>query len=56
MMTALNSELFQFAMSEKAKPLLDLVNKHIKENVVPISEEFFALHKHREDRWSRHPR
>ena len=50
-MTTLNSELFQLAMSEKAKPLLDLVNKHIKENVVPISEEFFALHKEKEDRW-----
>jgi len=55
-MTALNSELFQLAMSERAKPLLDLVNKHIKENVVPISEEFFALHKEKEDRWSWHPR
>ena len=35
-MTALSSELFQLAMSEKAKPLLDLVNKHIKENVVKL--------------------
>ena len=36
-MSTLNSELFQLAMSEEAKPLLDLVNKHIKDNVVPWS-------------------
>ncbi len=52
----LDSDLFQLAMSEKAQPLMDGVKKHIKENVEPISEEFFALEKDKEDRWSWHPR
>ena len=55
-MPDLDSDLFQLAMSEKAQPLMDGVKKHIQENVVPISEEFFALEKDKEDRWSWHPR
>jgi acyl-CoA dehydrogenase len=55
-MPDLDSDLFQLAMSEKAQPLMDGVKKHIKENVEPISEEFFALEKDKEDRWSWHPR
>ncbi|MCB1645662.1 MAG: acyl-CoA dehydrogenase family protein [Pseudomonadales bacterium] len=43
-------------MSEQAQPLMDAVQKHIKENVEPITEEFFALDKVKEDRWSWHPR
>ncbi len=49
-------ELFDLAMSAKAQPLLDAVKKHIAENVDPISEEFEALHKEKDDPWSWHPR
>lgn len=48
--------LFNLAMSEKAQPLLFAVRKHIEENVAPITEEFFALEKGKENRWSYHPR
>ena len=39
-------------MSEKAKPLLEAVKKHITDNVAPISAEFFRLGEGRADRWS----
>ncbi len=42
-------------MSEKAKPLLAAVTKHIRENVDPITEEFFRLGEGRADRWSYAP-
>ncbi len=48
--------LFNLTMSEKAQPLLFAVKKHIEENVIPITEEFFALDEGKEDRWSYHPR
>ena len=38
-------DLFNLSMSEEARPLMDAVQKHIKENVEPIIEEFFALDK-----------
>ncbi len=47
-----NPDLFDLTMSEQAQPLLDAVKKHIKENVDPITEEFYALGEGREDRWS----
>ncbi|MCD2362995.1 MULTISPECIES: acyl-CoA dehydrogenase family protein [Sulfitobacter] len=43
-------------MSDKAKPLLNAVIKHIRENVDPISEEFHRLADSNENRWSYHPR
>ena len=43
-------------MSEKAKPLLNAVIKHIRENVDPITEEYHRLGEGREDRWSYHPK
>ncbi|WP_238935959.1 acyl-CoA dehydrogenase family protein [Sulfitobacter mediterraneus] len=43
-------------MSDKAKPLLNAVIKHIRENVDPISEEFHRLAESNENRWSYHPR
>ncbi|WP_439655624.1 acyl-CoA dehydrogenase family protein [Sulfitobacter aquimarinus] len=43
------------AMSEKAKPLLAAVIKHIRENVEPMTDKFFALGEGREDRWSYAP-
>ena len=51
-----NPDLFDLTMSEEAQPLLDAVKKHIKENVEPISEEFYALDQEKKDRWSWHPR
>ncbi|EEB82716.1 acyl-CoA dehydrogenase family protein [Roseobacter sp. GAI101] len=42
-------------MSEKAKPLLAAVIKHIRENVDPITDEYYALGEGRADRWSHAP-
>ncbi|KEJ88171.1 Acyl-CoA dehydrogenase [Sulfitobacter donghicola DSW-25 = KCTC 12864 = JCM 14565] len=48
-------EMNNLGMSEKNKPLLAAVIKHIRENVDPITEEFFALGEGRADRWSYAP-
>lgn len=48
-------ELNNLEMSEKAKPLLAAVIKHIRENVDPITEEFYRLGEGRADRWSYAP-
>jgi acyl-CoA dehydrogenase len=50
------ADLNNLAMSEEAIPLLEAVKKHIKENVDPITEEFYALDEQKTDRWSWHPR
>ena len=42
-------------LSEKAKPLLAAVIKHIRENVDPITDEYFRLGEGRADRWSHAP-
>ena len=55
-MPDLEADLFNLAMSEQAQPLMDAVKKHITNNVEPITEEFFALDKEKEDRWTWHPR
>jgi acyl-CoA dehydrogenase len=55
-MPDLEADLFNLAMSEQAQPLMDAVKKHITDNVEPITEEFFALDKEKEDRWTWHPR
>lgn len=47
-----NPSLYDLSMSEAAKPLLDAVKIHIRENVDPITEEFFRLGEGRADRWS----
>ena len=52
----LQADLFNLAMSEEAQPLMDAVNKHVQDNVVPIQEEFYRLNDEKEDRWSWHPR
>lgn len=52
----LNPELFNLAMSEQAQPLMAAVKKHLKENVEPITEEFYLLQDEKEDRWKWHPR
>lgn len=51
-----DKELFNLAMSEQAQPLFHAVKNHIEENVDTIVEEYFALDKEKEDRWSFHPR
>ncbi|HEY4345599.1 MAG TPA: acyl-CoA dehydrogenase family protein [Parvibaculum sp.] len=55
-MSELDQDLFQLAMSERARPLMAAVQKHIKENVDPITEEYFRLNDEKKDRWSWHPR
>ena len=55
-MSAQDQDLFNLAMSEEAKPLMAAVKKHIKENVEPITEEYFRLNDQKTDRWSWHPR
>jgi acyl-CoA dehydrogenase len=55
-MPDLEADLFQLAMSKEAEPLMDAVKKHIADNVEPIQEEFSALDKEKEDRWSWHPK
>ena len=55
-MADLDADLFNLAMSVEAQPLIDAVNNHIAENVDPITEEFYALDKEKEDRWSWHPK
>ncbi|MBX3706694.1 MAG: acyl-CoA dehydrogenase family protein [Pseudomonadales bacterium] len=42
-------------MSEEAVPLLEAVKRHIRENVDPITEEFYRLGENRKDRWSYAP-
>jgi acyl-CoA dehydrogenase len=44
-------EMNNLEMSEKAKPLLAAVVKHIRENVDPITEEFYRLGEGRAERW-----
>ncbi len=55
-MPDLESDLFNLAMSAEARPLMEAVRKHIKDNVVPITEEFFALNAQKANRWTWHPR
>ena len=50
-----NAALNQLAMSEKAQPLLDAVIAHIRDNVDPITEEYYKLGEGRADRWSHAP-
>ena len=55
-MFSADPRLFELSMSEQAQPLLNAVKKHIRDNVEPITEEFFALDEEKKDRWSWHPR
>ncbi len=54
--TTLNPELFELSMSRAAQPLMARLKIHIEENVKPITGEFFALNKEKDDRWTWHPR
>ena len=49
-------DLFNLGMSEKAQPLFYAVQKHVEENVLPITEEFFALNEGKTNIWEWHPR
>ena len=55
-MNEFRPELFDLSMSAEALPLLDAVKRHIAENVDPITEEFQALQKEKDDPWTWHPR
>ncbi|MCV6584254.1 MAG: acyl-CoA dehydrogenase family protein [Marinibacterium sp.] len=50
-----NWALNDLEMSEQARPLYERVVAHIRENVDPITEEFFRLGEGRADRWSYAP-
>jgi acyl-CoA dehydrogenase len=45
-------EMFDLRMSEENRPLYDAVVRFVKEEVEPITEQFFKLGEGREDRWS----
>ncbi len=48
-------EMNNLTMSEGARPLLEAVVRHIRENVDPITDEFYRLGEGRADRWSYAP-
>ena len=48
-------EMNNLEMSEGNKPLLNAVIRHIRDNVDPITEEYFRLGEGRADRWSHAP-
>ena len=45
-------ELYNLAMSEGARPLLDQVKTFIAQEIEPITAEYFRLGEDRQDRWS----
>ena len=47
-----NLKMNDLEMSDGAIPLFEAVKKHIKDNVDPITEEYFRLGEGRADRWS----
>lgn len=51
----MGGEMYNLAMSDGVRPLLDQVKEHIAENVVPIQEEFYRLGEGRTERWSYAP-
>ena len=50
-----HDDINNLAMSEKARPLLEAVVKHVRESVDPISEEYERLGEGRADRFSYMP-
>ena len=50
-----DTDLNNLAMSEEARPLLDALAKHIRDNVDPITEEFHRLGEGRSERFSYAP-
>jgi acyl-CoA dehydrogenase len=45
-------EMFDLRMSEGAKPLFEKVKNFVRHEVMPVTEEFFALGEGRAERWS----
>ena len=45
-------EMFDLRMSEKGRPLFEKVTAFVRDEVDPVTAEFFALGEGREDRWS----
>lgn len=52
----MGGELNNLEISEEGRPLLEAVRKHIRENVIPVSDEFDRINKERKDRWVWAPR
>jgi len=44
--------MYNLAISESAKPLLEKVKQFIAEEIAPVTEEYFSLNGTGEDRWS----
>ncbi|SFH94756.1 acyl-CoA dehydrogenase [Albimonas pacifica] len=49
-------DINDLTMSEKVRPLLDKVIRHVRDNCDPVLEEFQSLDAQKSDRWSWHPR
>ena len=47
-----HDEMFDLRMSEEVKPLFERVKAFVREEVEPVTMEFFRLGEDREDRWS----
>ena len=45
-------EMFDLRMSDEAKPLFEKVKTFIREEVEPVTAEYFRLGENRADRWS----
>ena len=45
-------EMFDLRMSEEAKPLFEKVKSFVEDEVIPVTDEFFALGADRKERWS----
>lgn len=50
-----DAELNNLAMSEESRPLLDALAKHIRDNVDPITEEYYRMGEGRAERFSHVP-
>ena len=48
-------EMFDLRMSDKAKPLFEKVKSFIRDEVEPVTTQFYELGAHREDPWSYAP-
>ena len=49
-------ELYSLSISDQAQVLLEAVRDHVKNNIDPVTDEFYALNKIKSNRWSFHDR
>ena len=49
-------ELYNLSISDQAQVLLEAVRDHVKNNIDPVTDEFYALNKNKSNRWSFHDR